>query len=75
MPLPVPAARVREDLMRRGWLVRDGDHFFLSPDTAGDYLRLTVHQLDDHEATALADDLATAVAALRPTPRGGRIEG
>lgn len=75
VPLPAPAARVREDLMRRGWLVRDGDHFFLSPDTAGDYLRLTVHQLSDAEAVALADDIASAVAALRPAPRGGRIEG
>ncbi|SIR56602.1 aminotransferase class I/II-fold pyridoxal phosphate-dependent enzyme [Microbacterium sp. RURRCA19A] len=74
VPLPVAAARVREDLMRRGWLVRDGDHFFLSSDAAGDYLRLTVHQLDDVEASALADDLATAVAALRPSVRGGRIE-
>lgn len=75
VPLPAPAARVREDLMRRGWLVRDGDHFFLSPDTAGDYLRLTVHQLSDAEAVALADDIASAVAALRPPARGGRIEG
>ncbi|KZE37676.1 aminotransferase class I/II-fold pyridoxal phosphate-dependent enzyme [Microbacterium sp. T32] len=75
VPLPAPAARVREDLMRRGWLVRDGDHFFLSPDTAGDYLRLTVHQLSDAEAVALADDIASAVTALRPAPRGGRIEG
>ncbi|WP_022879088.1 aminotransferase class I/II-fold pyridoxal phosphate-dependent enzyme [Microbacterium sp. B19] len=75
VPLPAAAARVREDLMRRGWLVRDGDHFFLSPDTAGDYLRLTVHQLSDAEAVALADDIASAVAALRPAPRGGRIEG
>jgi hypothetical protein len=61
--------------MRRGWLVRDGDHFFLSPDTAGDYLRLTVHQLSDAEAVALADDIVSAVAALRPPARGGRIEG
>ena len=75
VPLPAPAARVREDLMRRGWLVRDGDHFFLSPDAAGDYLRLTVHQLDDAAADALADDLAAAVAALRPASRSGRIEG
>ncbi|RWR15806.1 transcriptional regulator PtsJ, partial [Microbacterium enclense] len=75
VPLPAPAARVREDLMRRGWLVRDGDHFFLSPDAAGDYLRLTVHQLEDAEIVSLADDLASAVAALRPSPRGGRIEG
>ncbi|CAH0192114.1 aminotransferase class I/II-fold pyridoxal phosphate-dependent enzyme [Microbacterium sp. Bi128] len=75
VPLPAPAARVREELMRRGWLVRDGDHFFLSPDAAGDYLRLTVHGLTDVEAAALADDLATAVAALRPPTRSGRIEG
>jgi DNA-binding transcriptional MocR family regulator len=75
VPLPVPAARVREDLMRRGWLVRDGDHFFLSPEAAGDYLRLTVHHLDDAETVSLADDLASAVAALQPSVRGGRIEG
>ncbi len=72
VPLPVPAASVRDDLMRRGWLVREGDPFFLSPAT-GSFLRLTVHDLDAASATALADDLATAAGTRRPTTRGGRI--
>jgi len=74
VPLPVPATSVREELMRRGWLVREGDPFFLSPDHAGAFLRLTVHDLDEASATALADDLAAAVGALRSGVRGGRIE-
>ncbi|OZD48511.1 transcriptional regulator PtsJ [Rhodococcus sp. 06-1477-1B] len=74
VPLPVAAATVREDLMRRGWLVREGDPFFLSPDRTGAFLRLTVHDLDEASATALADDLASAAVALRPVARGGRIE-
>ncbi|KTR89926.1 transcriptional regulator [Microbacterium testaceum] len=72
VPLPVPAASVRDDLMRRGWLVREGDPFFLSPAT-GSFLRLTVHDLDAASATALAEDLATAAGTRRPTTRGGRI--
>jgi len=74
VPLPVPAASVREELMHRGWLVREGDPFFLSPDHAGAFLRLTVHDLDEASAAALADDLAVAAGALRPGVRGGRIE-
>lgn len=66
--VPASAASVREQLMRRGWLARSGEEFFLSPGAA-DRLRLTVHELDDADAARLADDLAAAVAA------GGRIEG
>lgn len=74
VPLPVSAASVRDDLMRRGWLVREGDPFFLSPAPAGDFVRLTVHDLDESSATALADDIAVAAGTRRPDPRGGRIE-
>lgn len=74
VPLPVNAASVRDDLMRRGWLVREGDPFFLSPAPVGDFLRLTVHDLDESSATALADDIAVAAGTRRPDPRGGRIE-
>lgn len=74
VPLPVPAASVREDLMRRGWLVREGDPFFLSPDNAGSHLRLTVHDLDDASSTALADDIAAAAGIRRSAVRPERIE-
>jgi len=74
VPLPVPAAGVREDLMRRGWLVREGDPFFLSPARGGSFLRLTVHDLDDAAAATLADDIAGAALTRRPVSRGGRIE-
>lgn len=65
VPLPVPAAGVREDLMRRGWLVREGDPFFLGDGDHGSFLRLTVHDLDEASATTLADDLAAAAGVLR----------
>ncbi len=74
VPLPVPAASVREDLMRRGWLVREGDPFFLGSEHAGAFLRLTVHDLDDAAAAALADDIAVAAGTRRPVARGGRID-
>ncbi|WP_295780209.1 aminotransferase class I/II-fold pyridoxal phosphate-dependent enzyme [uncultured Microbacterium sp.] len=77
VPLPVPAAGVREDLMRRGWLVREGDPFFLGEGDHGSFLRLTVHDLDDESAQTLADDIAAVAgvsAARRPGARGGRIE-
>ena len=74
VPLPVKAAVVREELMRRGWLVREGDPFFLSPDPAGAFLRLTVHDLDPASAEALADDLARAAGVLRGSGRSGRID-
>ncbi|MDQ1084240.1 MULTISPECIES: aminotransferase class I/II-fold pyridoxal phosphate-dependent enzyme [Microbacterium] len=75
VPLPVPAASVREDLMRRGWLVREGDPFFLSAEHAGAFLRLTVHDLDERSAAALADDIAAAAGTRRSASRSGRIEG
>lgn len=70
--LPVPAAEVRDDLMRHGWLVRDGADFFLSPDDGAsrEHVRLTVHTLDREAATALAEDLVAAVR-MRKTPSGG----
>ncbi|MFT4230024.1 MAG: aminotransferase class I/II-fold pyridoxal phosphate-dependent enzyme [Microbacterium sp.] len=73
--LPAPAHAVHTQLMRRGWLARTGDDFYL--DAAGSrQLRLTVHELDDDAADALAADLAAAVAAVaaatahRPRPVG-----
>ncbi|KTS91926.1 transcriptional regulator [Microbacterium testaceum] len=74
VPLPVPAATVRNDLMRRGWLVREGDPFFLSSGTSGSFLRLTVHDLDDTAARTLADDIAAAAGTRRPAAQGGRID-
>ncbi|MEV8238720.1 aminotransferase class I/II-fold pyridoxal phosphate-dependent enzyme [Microbacterium testaceum] len=74
VPLPVPAATVRNDLMRRGWLVREGDPFFLSSGPSGSFLRLTVHDLDDAAARTLADDIAAAAGTRRPAARGGRID-
>jgi len=73
VPLPVAATRVREELMRRGWLVREGDPFFLSPGSDRSFLRLTVHDLDDTAAETLADDIAAAAGTRRPAARGGRI--
>jgi DNA-binding transcriptional MocR family regulator len=67
VPLPAPVASVREHLMRRGWLARSGDEFFLGTE-APDHLRLTVHDLDEAAAVRLADDLRAAVDAA-----GGRI--
>lgn len=62
VPLPVPAREVTERLTRRGWLVRTGDGFRLEEgDEPSQYLRLTVHDLTDAEAAALADDLLAAV--------------
>ncbi|MFJ4038836.1 aminotransferase class I/II-fold pyridoxal phosphate-dependent enzyme [Microbacterium sp. NPDC090007] len=74
VPLPVPAASVREELMRRGWLVREGDPFFLARERAGAFLRLTVHDLDEASAATLADDIAVAAGTRRAGARGGRIE-
>jgi len=73
VPLPVSAAGVREDLMRRGWLVRGGDHFFLSPD-AGEHVRLTVHALSAADAETLADDLVDAVSVRAGRSGNGRIK-
>lgn len=64
VPLPVPARAVAERLMRRGWLSRSGDDFDLSPTAPSHRLRLTVHDLRDGDADALADDIAAAVEAL-----------
>ncbi|WP_114856242.1 aminotransferase class I/II-fold pyridoxal phosphate-dependent enzyme [Brachybacterium sp. YJGR34] len=64
VPLPVPAREVAERLMRRGWLARTGEEFRLAPSASpSQHLRLTVHDLDEQEAEALAADLAAAVRA------------
>jgi DNA-binding transcriptional MocR family regulator len=66
--LPVAARDVKEQLMRRGWLVRTGDEFALGEAPARDRLRLTVHDLSAADADRLADDIAAAVRAA-----GGRL--
>lgn len=59
--VPAPARHVAERLMRRGWLARTGDEFQLEPTgEPSHHLRLTVHDLDEEEAAALAADLAAA---------------
>ncbi|ASK65849.1 transcriptional regulator PtsJ [Brachybacterium avium] len=64
VPVPAPARAVAEQLMRRGWLVRTGDDFRLEPGAEpSHHLRLTVHDLEEDAAAALASDLAEAVAA------------
>ena len=47
-------------LADRGWLVRPGGEFALTPGTAAGHLRVTVHDLDAAAASALADDIAGA---------------
>ena len=60
--LPVAARDVAERLTRRGWLVRTGDEFRLEEShEPSRHLRLTVHDLDDTEATTLAEDVVAAV--------------
>lgn len=68
--LPVPARRVAEQLMRRGWLARTGDEFVLDDASAAARLRLTVHDVDDADAARLVDDLVAAAAAAH-TPEAG----
>ncbi|MFK4790275.1 aminotransferase class I/II-fold pyridoxal phosphate-dependent enzyme [Microbacterium sp. ZW T5_56] len=63
LPLPVPARGAAEQLMRRGWLARTGDEFRLIPDAPSHHLRLTVHELDDDDRSALVTDLVAAIAA------------
>ncbi|MCK2125060.1 hypothetical protein, partial [Pseudomonas sp. PNPG3] len=54
----VPARDAAALLMRLGWLVRTGDDFRLDPDAGpSQHLRVTVHDLTDAEAEALAADL------------------
>ncbi|MBO9627304.1 MAG: aminotransferase class I/II-fold pyridoxal phosphate-dependent enzyme [Microbacterium sp.] len=62
VPLPRAARIVAEQLMRRGWLARTGDEFALAERTEPSYhLRLTVHDLSDHDAETLINDLVAAV--------------
>lgn len=63
-----PARSVSEQLMRRGWLGRNGDEFALGEAPPSRRLRLTVHDLDDADAAQLADDLVAAVRAARTRP-------
>ncbi|WEV79027.1 GntR family transcriptional regulator [Janibacter cremeus] len=66
VPLPVPARDVAERLTRRGWLVRTGDEFRLEQsEEPSHHLRLTVHDLAEREAAALASDLTEAVDEAR----------
>lgn len=61
VPVPAPAREVAERLMRRGWLVRTGYDFRLAPEAGSSrHLRLTVHDLSDEDAGALAADVADA---------------
>jgi DNA-binding transcriptional MocR family regulator len=66
--LPVAARDVKEQLMRRGWLVRTGDEFALGDAPVRDRLRLTVHDLSAADADRLADDVAAAVRAAGGRP-------
>lgn len=65
------SAEVLVQLMRRGWVARDGSTFRLQGE--GDTsLRLTVHSLSDDEMTTLAHDLTQSSAAVgvsRPLTR------
>ncbi|MGX1702543.1 aminotransferase class I/II-fold pyridoxal phosphate-dependent enzyme [Microbacterium sp. NPDC055357] len=63
--LPVAARAVVEQLMRRGWLARAGDEFALASTGPSRRLRLTVHDLDETSADALARDVAAAIEAAR----------
>jgi DNA-binding transcriptional MocR family regulator len=62
VPVDAPASEVAGRLMRRGWLPRTGDDFRLAHDEPSRHVRLTVHDLSDAEAEALAADLADAVS-------------
>lgn len=60
------SAEVLVQLMRRGWIARDGRSFGLQGE--GDhFLRLTVHDLSDDEMTKLAADVGAAIAAVPAT--------
>lgn len=65
------SAAVLVQLMRRGWVARDGQSFQLQG-SAATCLRLTVHALSDAELLTLAGDLAQSAAAVgvsRPLAR------
>ena len=57
------SSAVLVQLMRRGWIARDGVTFGLERD-GEHFLRLTVHGLNGEEMTRLAEDLAAAAAAV-----------
>ncbi|MDH6196632.1 DNA-binding transcriptional MocR family regulator [Mycobacterium frederiksbergense] len=58
LPVDGDVRTLSEQLLKRGWITRTGDSFALTGASRGGHLRLTVHELDNVEATALADDLA-----------------
>lgn len=60
VPTGGDARAVARRLADRGWLVRPGGEFALTPGTAAGHLRVTVHDLDAAAASALADDIAAA---------------
>jgi len=66
--VPARARAVAEQLMRRGWLARPGDEFFLADDDALRRLRLTVHDLSDIDLARLAADVAASARAIAPSP-------
>ncbi|MDV3126734.1 aminotransferase class I/II-fold pyridoxal phosphate-dependent enzyme [Mycobacterium sp. 21AC1] len=62
LPVTSDVRTVSEQLLKRGWIARTGDSFSLTRAAHGGHLRLTVHELDDAQAAALADDLAAALS-------------
>ena len=59
VPVEDPAEKVAGLLAERGWIVRSGDEFRVSPDAPPSHrLRITAHELDDDEQDALARAIA-----------------
>lgn len=60
VPVAAPAGETVERLRLRGWLVRSGDDFSVSPASGRDEarIRVTAHALDDAQQAALAADIA-----------------
>ena len=59
VPVADPADEVAGRLAERGWIVRSGDEFRVSPDAPPSHrLRVTAHELDDDEQDALARAIA-----------------
>ncbi|GAA3645222.1 aminotransferase class I/II-fold pyridoxal phosphate-dependent enzyme [Microbacterium marinilacus] len=66
VPVAAPAREVAARLEDRGWLARTGDEFVLGASSApGAHLRLTVHDLADADAEALAADVAASSGPTR----------
>jgi DNA-binding transcriptional MocR family regulator len=59
VPVAEPASTVAARLAERGWIVRSGDEFRVSPDSpVSHHLRVTAHDLDDAEQDSLARAIA-----------------